>query len=132
MHATWFSSTFPSFLKCPEIKEGEDLISWGEPILENSWITWYLLELLEPNKIKKLDHVINTNWLDQVKVLRTYRNIHHKLCHEIVWSHFQYKKYSWLSTTATVMQLNLKDDFLYKFVYLYNYFILCFSSLKSR
>ena len=44
---------------------------------------------------------------------------------------FNAKKYSWFSTTATVMQLNLKDDFQCKFIYLYNYFILCLSCLKS-
>ena len=36
------------------------------------------------------------------------------------------RKKNWHSTTAAYIQLNLKDDFMCKFVYLYNYFILYF------
>ena len=39
MGSKWFTSTFLNRLKFPQNKEG-DLISWGEPILQNSGITW--------------------------------------------------------------------------------------------
>ena len=39
MHSLWFRSNFLSFLKFPQIKE-RDLISLGEPILQNGWIIW--------------------------------------------------------------------------------------------
>ena len=37
MHSTWFSIDFLSFLKFPQIKEGE-IISSGKPIFQNDWI----------------------------------------------------------------------------------------------
>ena len=37
MHSTWFSIDFLSFLKFPQIKEGET-ISSGKPIFQNDWI----------------------------------------------------------------------------------------------
>ena len=42
MHSTWFSSTFLSFWKFTQFKMG-DLISSGESVLQNGWITWSLL-----------------------------------------------------------------------------------------
>ena len=39
MHSTWFSSAFLRFVKFCQIKEG-DLISSGDPILQNGWIIW--------------------------------------------------------------------------------------------
>ena len=39
MLSTWFSSTFVSFLKFSQIKEGGPNFL-GEPILQNGWIIW--------------------------------------------------------------------------------------------
>ena len=56
MHSTWFSSTFLSFWKFIKLMRG-DLISWGEPILQNGWIIWSPLlyfnfrSLKDPNSL---------------------------------------------------------------------------------
>ena len=39
MFFAWFKSTFLKLLKFIQIKEGR-ASSWGEPILQNSWIIW--------------------------------------------------------------------------------------------
>ena len=39
MGSNWFTSAFLNFLNFPKLKMW-NLISWGEPILQNSWIIW--------------------------------------------------------------------------------------------